>query len=92
MVDAVSNTDSAGADSPGTSLADPKEQMTLCLNVLQEYAKWCLLRGYVPPEESEARRIQLLRQLFELAPLLNLTDRDAVWLLYNGLFSENPEE
>ena len=75
-----------------TSLADPKEQMTLCLNVLQEYAKWCLLRGYAPPPESEARRIQLLRQLFEVAPLLNLTDRDAVWLLYNGLFNQISEE
>ncbi len=52
MVEAVTKTD----------LADPKEQMTLCLNVLQEYAKWCLLRGYVPPPESEARRIQLLCQ------------------------------
>ena len=75
-----------------TGLADPKEQMTLCLNVLQEYAKWCLLRGYVPPPESEARRIQLLCQLFEVAPLLNLTDRDAVWLLYNGLFNQNSED
>ena len=53
-----------------TGLADPKEQMTRCLNVLQEYAKWCLLRGYAPPPESEARRIQLLRQLFEIAPLM----------------------
>jgi hypothetical protein len=52
------------------ALADPKEQMTLCLNVLQEYAKWCLLRGYAPPPESEARRIQLLRQLFEIAALM----------------------
>ncbi len=75
----------------GTGRADPKEQMTLCLNVLQEYAKWCLLRGYAPPPESEARRIQLLRQLFEVAPLLNLTDRDAVWLLYKGLFDQKPE-
>ena len=74
-----------------TVRADPKEQMTLCLNVLQEYAKWCLLRGYTPPPESEARRIQLLRQLFEIAPLLNLTDRDAVWLLYNGLFDQKFE-
>ena len=76
-----------------TGRADPKEQMTLCLNVLQEYAKWCLLRGYAPPPESEARRIQLLRQLFEFAPLLklNLTDRDAVWLLYNGLFDQKSE-
>ncbi len=74
-----------------TSLADPKERMTLCLNVLQEYAKWCLLRGYAPPPESEARRIQLLRQLFEVAPLLNLTDRDTVWLLYNGLFDRKSE-
>ena len=74
-----------------TSLADPKEQMTLCLSVLQEYAKWCLLRGYAPPPESEARRIQLLRQLFEIAPLLNLTERDAVWLLYNGLFDQKSE-
>ncbi len=78
MVEAVSN----------TSLADPKEQMTLCVNVLQEYAKWCLLRGYAPPPESEARRIQLLRQLFEVAPLLNLTERDAVWLLFNGIFNQ----
>ncbi len=81
MVEAVSN----------TSLADPKEQMTLCVNVLQEYAKWCLLRGYAPPPESEARRIQLLRQLFEVAPLLNLTERDAVWLLFNGIFNEKSE-
>ena len=78
MVEAISN----------TSLADPKEQMTLCVNVLQEYAKWCLLRGYAPPPESEARRIQLLRQLFEVAPLLNLTERDAVWLLFNGIFNQ----
>ena len=82
-MEAESNTGSAS-----TGLADPKEQITRCLNVLQEYAKWCLLRGYVPPPESEARRIQLLRQLFEVAPLLNLTDRDIVWLLYNGLFSQ----
>ncbi len=75
-----------------TSLADPKERMTLCLNVLQEYAKWCLLRGYAPPPESEARRIQLLRQLFEVAPLLNLTDRDTVWLLYYGLFNQKSGE
>ena len=81
MVEAVSN----------TGLVDSKEQMTLCLNVLKEYAKWCLLRGYMPPPESEARRLQLLRQLFELAPLLNLTERDAVWLLYNGLFIHNTE-
>ena len=74
-----------------TGRADPKEQMTLCLNVLQEYGKWCLLRGYAPPPESEARRIQLLLQLFEFAPLLNLTDRDAVWLLYNGLFDQKSE-
>ena len=77
-------------DPAGTGLADAKDQMTRCLNVLQEYAKWCLLRGYAPPPESEARRIQLLRQLFEVAPLLNLTDRDAVWLLFNGLFDQEP--
>ena len=65
--------------------------MPLCLNVFQEYGKWCLLRGYAPPPESEARRIQLLRQLFEFAPLLNLTDRGAVWLLYNGLFDQKSE-
>ena len=82
MVEAVS----------GTSLADPKEQMTLCLNVLREYAKWCLLRGYAPPPESEARRIQLLGQLFEVAPSLNLTERDVVWLLYNRLFTQKLEE
>ena len=92
MVEAATKSDSASADSPGARPADPKEQMTLCLNVLQEYAKWCLLRGYVPPEESEARRVQLLRQLFEVAPLLNLTDRDAVWLLYNGLFNTKSED
>ena len=71
-------------------LADPKEQITLCLSVLREYAKWCLLRGYTPPPESEARRIELLRQFFELAPLLSLTDRDAVWLLYYGLLTQEP--
>ena len=85
-MEAVTNTGSAG-----TGLADPKAQMTLCLNVLQEYAKWWLLRGYAPPPESEARRIQLLRQLFEVAPLLNLTERDAVWLLYNRLFNQKSE-
>ena len=49
-----------------TALSDPKAQMPLCLNVLQEYAKWCLLRGYAPPPESEVRRIQLLPQFFWL--------------------------
>ena len=81
MVEAVSS----------TGLADPKDQMILCLNVLREYAKWCLLRGYTPPPESEARRIQLLGQLFEVAPSLNLTERDVVWLLYNGLFTQKLE-
>ncbi len=74
---------------PGQTPPDPTKLLKHHLAILQEYAKWCLLRAYPLPPASEARKTELLRETFELGERLNMTKRDTVWLLYRGLFAES---
>ncbi len=74
---------------PDLTLADPEKLLNHRLTVVKEYAKWCLFREYPLPTSSEARKTELLREMFQLGEQLKLTKRDTVWLLYRGLFSES---
>lgn len=74
---------------PDQTPADPNQLLNHHLAVLKEYAKWCLLREYPLPPASEARKAQLLLEMFELGERLKITKRDTVWLLYRGLFVES---
>lgn len=74
---------------PDPTLSGPEKLLNHRLTVVKEYAKWCLLREYPLPSSSEARKTELLREVFELGEELKLTKRDTVWLLYRGLFSES---
>lgn len=71
------------------SIADQKEdhkaQLRRQVTVLREYAKWCLLRGYVFPPSRESHRRELIREFFQAGAKVQLTERDMVLLLFRGL-------
>jgi hypothetical protein len=62
-----------------------REQLRRQVTVLREYAKWCLLRGYVFPPSRESHRRDLMREFFQAGAQVQLTERDMVLLLFRGL-------